>query len=346
MPRTRSLAWSELKIGVLTIIAIVIAAVTIFLVAGGKGFFWQQYQLKTRFANAAGLKPGSPVRVAGVEVGSVDDVSLNGAVVEVSMSVNRAYERSITSGSVATLGSVSLLGEGAVDITPSTTGTPIPSGGYVPQGPTPAQLSDVTARASSGLESLDAVLRDVRSGKGTLGKLVTDDQLYRNLQAFTAAAADVTRQVQAGHGTLGELLKNPKTAQSLEASLQNLQTITTRLSAGEGSLGELLKDDTFAKSLSATTSNLSALTGKLKDGKGTAGKLLTNQDLYDRLDSLSGRLDALLANLNGGQGTAGQLLKDRRLYENMNQTVSEVRNLVQDIRKDPKKFLTVRVSVF
>ena len=43
MPRTRSLAWSELKIGVLTIVAIVIAAVTIFMLTGGRGFFWQRY---------------------------------------------------------------------------------------------------------------------------------------------------------------------------------------------------------------------------------------------------------------------------------------------------------------
>ena len=65
MPRTRSLAWSELKIGVLTIFAIVIVAITIFMLTGGKGFFWQRYSLKTRFSNVAGLKPGSPVRVAG-----------------------------------------------------------------------------------------------------------------------------------------------------------------------------------------------------------------------------------------------------------------------------------------
>ena len=62
MPRTRSLAWSELKLGVLTIVALVVAAATIFSVMGSRGFFWQRYTLKTRFANVAGLKAGSPVR--------------------------------------------------------------------------------------------------------------------------------------------------------------------------------------------------------------------------------------------------------------------------------------------
>ena len=62
MPRTRSLAWSELRIGVLTIVAIVIAAVLIFTLTGTRGFAWQRYTLKTRFNDVAGLAKGSPAR--------------------------------------------------------------------------------------------------------------------------------------------------------------------------------------------------------------------------------------------------------------------------------------------
>src|SRR6476619_3932217 len=125
MPRTRSLAWSQLKIGVLTIAAVTIGALTIFMLTGTRGFFWQRYSLKTRFDNVAGLKPGSPVRVAGVEVGSVDSTELIGDQVDVVFQVNREFRDRITTGSTATLGSVSLLGESAVDISPSTQGTPI-----------------------------------------------------------------------------------------------------------------------------------------------------------------------------------------------------------------------------
>src|ERR1700730_9367736 len=129
MPRTRSLAWSELKIGVLTIIAISIAGFSIFMLTQGRGFFWQRYKLKTKFDNVAGLKSGSPVRVAGVEVGTVTDVALSGEKVDVSFEVNKEQGSRITDTSVAKLGSVSLLGESAVYITPSTTGTPVPDGG-------------------------------------------------------------------------------------------------------------------------------------------------------------------------------------------------------------------------
>src|SRR6516162_4488619 len=131
MPRTRSLAWSELRIGVLTISAIVIAAVLIFSLTGTRGFFWQRYPLKTKFPDAAGLTSGSPVRVAGVEVGTVKAVELTGEQVDVDFEVNKRVRDRITDKSVAMLGSVSLLGQAAVDIKPATNGTPIPDNGYV-----------------------------------------------------------------------------------------------------------------------------------------------------------------------------------------------------------------------
>src|SRR5262249_16848468 len=134
MPRTRSLAWSELKIGAVTIVAVTIAGTAIFMLTGTRGFFWQRYNLKTRFSNVAGLKPGSPVRVAGVEVGSVDATELIGENVDVTFQVNKEYMDRITTASTARLGSVSLLGESAVDISPATGGMPIPEWGYVPTG--------------------------------------------------------------------------------------------------------------------------------------------------------------------------------------------------------------------
>ena len=115
MPRTRSLAWSELKIGVLTIVAIAITAVLIFSLTGARGFFWQRYMLKTRFSNVAGLAPGSPVRVAGVEVGSVKSIDFAGEQIDVTFEVNKTVRDKITDRSTAVLGSVSLLGEGAVE---------------------------------------------------------------------------------------------------------------------------------------------------------------------------------------------------------------------------------------
>ena len=346
MPRTRSLAWSELKIGVLTIVGVTITAFLIFSLTGTKGFAWQRYPLKARFTNVAGLASGSPVRIAGVEVGTVTDVQLVNDLVEVVFQVNAKNRPLITTNSVARLGSVSLLGQSAVDITPSTTGTPIEPWGYVRQGRAVAIMSDMTDSVSEGINQLTAILHDVREGGGTVGKLITDEQLYVELNKFVASAGALTDGLKQGKGSVGKLLNDPAVANSLQASLTSVETLTSQITAGEGSLGKLLKDDTFSKSLTSATGKLDALVAKLNSGEGTAGKLLNDPALFNRLNSVTEKLDALVTTLNSGEGTAGHLLKDKQLYENMNNAVGDVRSLIADIRKDPRKFLNIRVSVF
>ncbi len=214
MPRTRSLAWSELKIGILAVLALLLAGLMIFLVGGQGGFFWQRYHLKTKFANVQGLKSGGLVRVAGVEVGQVKKIEFQGSEVEVTMEVR----------------------------------------GFVPSAKTPGSISDVAAGASEGIDELTKLLKEVRAGKGTVGKLVTDEQLYKELNAFLGSAENVVNSVNRGKGTLGQLVNDPAAYKSLQASLNNLSEMTRRINAGEGSLGQLVKDDAFAKSLSSTTS--------------------------------------------------------------------------------------------
>ncbi len=278
MPRTRSLAWSELKIGLLALFALFVAGAVIFLLSGEGGFFWQRYELKAKFSDVALLKSGAPVRVAGVAVGAVTDLEFVGAEVEVTFHLSKDMQPRITDQSMAYIGSVSLLGEGALDITPALEGTPIPEGGYVKTKRTPGQLADVAESATQGMKEATLLIKDIRDGKGTVGRLFTDDQLYREIQGFVDAA---------------------------EAVAVNLQR-----------------------------------------GRGTAGKLLNDDAIYQRLDALTGRLDTMTADLTAGKGSAGALLQDKQLYDNLNAAAGELRGLVADIRKDPQKYLRVKVSLF
>lgn len=346
MPRTRSLAWSELKFGVIAVFALVMTGLLIFAVGGGGGFPWQNYSLKAKFDNVAGLMAGSPVRVAGVQVGAVDEVILSGQGVEVVFSVKDDFRPLVTDRSLAVLGTISLLGEGAVDISSGPGGTPIPEWGYVPAGIAEGSIAQLTTQANASINEARRLVEDMRKGRGTVGKLFTDDSLYREFEALVGASERVAKSIADGRGTMGRLTTDDKLYTELNASVANLNAITAKVRNGEGSIGQLLNDPALATRLTSTTENIEGVTGRLARGEGTAGKLLTDDALYKRLDSMTARLDAVLQDLNSGQGTAGQLLKDKQLYENMNQAISEVRALVAAIKKDPKKYLNVKVSIF
>ena len=346
MPRTRSLAWAELRIGLLALSAIIATAIVVFLLSGEGGFFWQRYALRARFPNVAGLKTGAPVRVAGVEVGTVKNIAFDGAQVEVRFELAKDMQSRVTDQSVAIIGSVSLLGEGSLDITPSTGGTPLAANSYIKTARTPGQLADVSEQANLGLIEATNLLKDIRAGKGTLGKLVTDEKLYNEVNAFVDAANAVATNLRNGRGTLGKLANDQAAYDSLAASLENLRQMTNRVNNGEGSLGKLLNDDAFATSLSSTTKNLDSVTGRLNRGEGTAGKILTDDSLYKRIDALTARLEEVTTKLSSGDGTAAHLINDRQLYDNLNKAVTELNGLLSDVRKDPQKYLRVKVSIF
>ncbi|HUF24566.1 MAG TPA: MlaD family protein [Vicinamibacterales bacterium] len=346
MPRTKSLAWSQLKLGIVGLVAIALATMLIIAVGGQAGFWWERYTLKTRFPNAAGMKAGAVVRLAGKDIGKVTSVDFAGSEIEVGMDIHEDVKPLITTDSRASMGSLSLLGEPIVEISAATTGTPLENGAYVQSTPASGSLTEVAATAQTTLGEANKILLGISEGRGSVGKLFTDEQLYADTTSFVNAAEAVVRDLQRGRGTLGQLTQNPAVYQSLERSLRSLEAMTARINRGEGSLGAFLHDDAMARSLSSASANVDEITARLNRGEGTAGKLLTDDALFTRMTELTGRFEKLAAGLESGEGTAGALLKDRQLYENMNRTVAELSGLVAEIRKDPKKYLNIRVSIF
>ena len=200
MPRTRSLAWSELKIGIIAVAALALAALLILAVGGASGFSWQRYDLKTRFPDVQGLKSGAVVRVAGVEVGKVTRSSFAAPDVEVALEVKKENQSRITTESRASIGSLSLLGEPVIDISPSRRArrsrTATPSKPVKHAG----QLSDVAESATQSLGQSTALLEGHprRQGHGRQAvhrrRPVPRDQRVRRRRRSSVAATLSKRQ--------------------------------------------------------------------------------------------------------------------------------------------------------
>jgi phospholipid/cholesterol/gamma-HCH transport system substrate-binding protein len=346
---SKALTWTELRVGVLVIASLVVLAFAILYVgSGGSSPFAPRYTLKALMADVNGLKPGAPVRLGGVEVGTVGKVELaprGAGMVEVTMSLDRRVQSRITERSQATLGSLGLLGEKAVDITGAAEGTPLQDGGYVPatlDDPFKGLLSD----ASGSTAHLRRILARMDAGEGLIGKALRDEELYDRMTDVSERLQQVMTRLESNQGVLGRLMNDQEMSRQLADSARGLQAVVGRIEAGEGTIGVLTRDDQVARELRELTSNLSQVARGLQEGKGTAGKLIGDDALYQRLDSVLGRLDTVTARLDQGDGTAGKLLSDAELYHNLNSAAREMRNLMSDIRKDPGKYLRVKVSLF
>ncbi len=346
MPRTRSLAFSELKIGIIAVVAIVLAALLIIAVGGQAGFFWQQYPLRTKFTNVQGMKSGAVVRVAGKDVGKVTSVELSGALVEVAMVLNEDVRPLITGNSKASIGSLSLLGEPIIEISAAPGGPELAENAYLESTGGGSPITELANQAKTSLDEANKLIAEIRAGKGTLGKLFTDEAVYNDLDRLLVATNRVATGLEGTKGTAGRLINDPALYDSIKKSIDDLDAVIVPLKSAKSPLGRLLNDEALGTSMTTAMTNMEAATGKLGKTDNTMGALLNDKQLYERLNGMTERMDKLIATLQGTTGTAGSLLNDRQLYDNMNSTMKEMQGLLADIRKDPKKYLRVSVSIF
>lgn len=348
MDRSRAaLTWAELRVGMVVLASLAILAFTVLYIGSGGGSpFSRKYTLKALMGDVNGLKTGAPVRLGGVEVGTVTGVALaDKGMVEVTLRLDgRARER-ITTRSRATLGSLGLLGEKAVDINPSTDGPVIPSGGYLPaeaQDPFKGLLAD----ASESTQYMKKILARIDAGEGLIGRALRDEELYDRMTDVAVRLQKVATKLESDKGPLGRLVNDETMSNQLARSVKGIDAIVGRVESGQGALGVLTRDEQFVKELKDVSRNLAEVSRRLEKGEGSLGRLMTDETLYQRLDSVSQRMDTLVARLEKGEGSAGRLLNDTALYDNMNGAAQDLRTLLADVRKDPRKYLRVKLSVF
>ncbi len=349
MNKSKALTWSELRVGVVVLVSLFILAFAILSIGGGGGrAFGAHYQVKALMNDVNGLKSGSPVRVGGVEVGTVTRVDFAGGgsgMVEVTMRLDRRVKDRVTTESEATLGSLGLLGEKAVDITSATLGPPVEDGGYLAaaaEDPFKGLLTD----ASSSTAHLRRILSRMDAGEGLIGKALRDEELYERMTDVSLRLQGVLGKLESDQGPLGRLVNDPEMSRGLAASVKAMERVTGRLESGQGALGALTRDEEVARDLKSLTSRLNEVTGRLQRGEGAAGKLLQDEAFSRRLDSTLSHLDAVLDRLERGHGTAGKLLQEDELHENLNAAFKELRSLLAEIKSDPRKYLRVKLSLF
>jgi phospholipid/cholesterol/gamma-HCH transport system substrate-binding protein len=361
MARSKQLTWSELRVGLFVLVGLLVLAVAIFYVTG-QGVWGPKYQLNTFLPEVSGLAPGAPVRLDGVEIGNVDRITLvpreHGKPpdkmhnIEVGMRLDRRYQSDILTDSVATLVTEGLLGNRYVNIQRGYTGVPLKDGQAVPGGQEKAikEVMETSADVLSNLKSLStqiqAIVSDVQAGKGTVGKLLTDDQAYRHLNSILAKGDQIASTVQSGQGTLGRLVMKDEMANKVENTLDQVNTMLGDLRAQKGTLGKLLYDPTLYDQAKQALSNGNALMGDIREGKGTVGKLVTDETLYNKLRDTSSNLSEATSKMNKNNNTVGKLFNDPQLYDNLTGVSGDLRSLLAEFRKNPKKFLTIKLNLF
>jgi len=357
MATRQQVSWAQLRVGVMVLTALSIFALMIFLMSG-EGTFTRKASLKVFMDNAGGLKKGDPVRLTGIDVGNVQEIRISGEhdaarAVVAFLSVQRQYLSEIRTDSVASLEAESLLGQRYIDITRGTPAKPALEADAELNFKSRPDYGDVMATGATVLTNLNRVINqvgkvtdNVSKGQGTLGKLVMDDSLYLRADSAVSGLQKMAAYASSGQGSLGKLIYSDDVFNRVNSAAGKLDQIADDVKSGQGSLGKLLYDPALYDDARQMVARANEVVGDVQAGKGSLGKMLKDETFYNKATSAVDRIDTIAGRLEQGEGSMGKFLKDDAFYKNTNQLSLEIRELLADFRKDPKKFLTIKFKLF
>jgi phospholipid/cholesterol/gamma-HCH transport system substrate-binding protein len=293
MDRDRRLSLSVGAFALVSLLAFMFAIVTL---STRTGVWAPRYRLVAFFDNVQGLIGGAPVWLAGRPVGRVESVSFGlrpegQAALRVVVQVDREVQERIRSDSVATIGTIGLLGDRYVEISIGTQqGRPLADGAELATF-TPVDLSAVIAKGTQALDSIAALADNLNHVVERFGEEGGGKALASSVGAFSKIVA----QIQDGEGLLHSLIYDEYTGggvESIERSLETLENILHEIDQGEGILHSLIYDapteqDLVLEALEAGA-HLNSILAKIDRGEGTLGLAVNDPTLYEDLKLLIG----------------------------------------------------------
>jgi len=361
MPSQQEVKWSQLKVGVIVLVSVMLLCTLLFLMTStkGMGVFSKKLTVTTYFDNSGGVKVGAPVELEGVTIGEVTHVEITTdpkrklTPVKLIMKLDPRYHLDLRKDSLASLATVGVLGDTVVNISSQTaTGPELQTGDELKTINSPS-IQDVVKASQGTIESvnmilakLDKITDTIEKGQGTAGKLINDPALYNEATATVTQLHTLTVNLNSGKGSMGKLIHDDELYDRLNDTAAKLDAIAAHLSAGKGSAGKLLTDDQLYDNLNSTLKHANSILAEADAGKGSLGILIKDPAFANKLTATVDKLDLLLSNVNSGKGTLGKLATDDAAYNNLNNLLTSSTDLVKTIRSDPKKYLTIHLKIF
>jgi phospholipid/cholesterol/gamma-HCH transport system substrate-binding protein len=342
----------ELKVGLFVFLGFVGAATIIFMIGDNRSLFDAKDPYRVQLEDVQGVKPGSTVRMGGVDIGTVSKVQFpedpSQPLIELKLSIVRREAPRIRESSRASIAAKGLLGDKMVTITPGRPDEPsIAPGGLIPSSPA-EDFTQILSRVDSMTQIAKGVLVNLEAATGTLA----DGELQRDLKDGVGALSQILVAVNSGEGYAARFLHDAAEADRLSSMLGNLERNTARLdevlagldrvvervNTGPGVAHELIYGESGSRAvaqLGSAAEELGKVLAMVREGNGLAHGLLfgdtgaggdsaVGDKVADDLTAMSSDLRAMLGDMRQGKGTLGALLVDPSVYEDLKMLLGNV----------------------
>jgi len=315
------------------LVALIVFTSLVVTLGSKSAIFRKTSLIHTKFKNIAGLIEGSDVRLSGVEIGRVSDISFStvpgDSTVFVDMALWSIGMERLRQGSKATIQTMGLLGKKYVEIVPGSGKNPIKDGDSI-DGIDPASLTEA-------LEKGGQIMVSIQKVAGSL------EDIFASIKGEPGAETDLSRaithiknilaEVQSGGGALHSLIYDKEKTQilaDLKDTAANVRQIVVDARTGHGAIHELVygtKATQFIEYLTRTSENIDSITAEVKNGKGVLHSLIYEEDysnLVVELRRAAQNIREITEKIERGEGTLGSLLVDPTIYEDVKKITGDV----------------------
>jgi phospholipid/cholesterol/gamma-HCH transport system substrate-binding protein len=284
-----------LIVGAFVLVSLAALAVAILSLSSQQGVWRDRYRVVAYWENVQGLIPNAPVWLAGTQVGRVESVLFGTRegepAVEVHLQIDRSVQPRIRGDSVASIGTIGLLGDRYVEVSLGTAATEMLRDGDELGTLNPIDINLMIDKGAVALDSisslavnLNAVVEDFQDATGG-----------ERLAESVGAMARIIEEIQDGEGLLHSLIYDQyegSGVESIERSLSTMEGILDEVAHGEGLLHSVIYDpleeqDVVAEALGAGA-KLNSILEKVDRGDGTIGLLVNDPTLYEDMKQLLG----------------------------------------------------------
>ncbi len=279
------------KLGIFIFLGSVLLVILIFLLGNKDQLFTSTFTINAYFKNTEGLRNGAPVRFGGIDVGAVKGISIvndtTGRVV-VSMRIKDDVRRFIKKDSRASIETEGLVGNKVVMISMGSESADEISEGGIILSKEPLSFADIIAETQGIMaytkemtKNLSEIVYKVNEGKGTIGKIINDNQLYDAATNLTKSAdvsmTSLTNDMKGVIGLFDELGRGVQdVVNNVNGIVTRIDTVLQGVSEGRGLLGSLVSDKgKEGKSLNKILENLVVVS---EDAKTSASRLAENME--------------------------------------------------------------------
>lgn len=335
----------EVKVGAFVLAGLSVVALVIFLIGEERRAFASKETYFTVFEDVQGLRRGSPVRMGGVDIGSVSEVSYGenekDPKIYVEMSVVEGEARRIRTDSVASIEGKGLLGDKMIVISVGSPSKPaLPSRARIP-----SESSDDIAAMMVKLGQISVQAEKVVGNLERTTESLADGQFHDDLKASVSSLSRILGSVERGEGYVGKLMTDPAEAGRVSATLRNLERVTAnlqnttqsvnqilgRVHSGPGLAHEVLYGEQGSQAvaqLGHAAEEVGLTLKGIREGRGLARGLLfgdgASEEFARDLSEMSSDMKAIVADLRAGKGTLGALLIDPSVYEDLKLVLGNV----------------------